>query len=170
MPKPNQHAHYAPPESPLDNAKHANRKELHRIWQAAQAGQPLRGEEATLAEIMREHAEWQHVWNRLDQIGDAQLQQDGVNPLMHLVVHLTILNQIDGALPPVGEIYQKLLAQGIDQHEAIHRIGAAFVEEFYRALKADRPFDETRYLLDLKQLVRGKSRPLHREPRVRRRR
>jgi hypothetical protein len=149
--------------------KQSNRKDLHHIWQAAQAGRPLRGEETTLAEIMRQHTEWHHVWNRLDQIGDAQLKQDGVNPVMHLVVHLTILNQI-GALPPVDEIYQKLLTQGIDQHEAIHRIGAAFMEEFHRALKADQPFDETRYLLELKQLVRGKSRPLHREPRARRRR
>jgi hypothetical protein len=149
--------------------KHSNRKELHRIWQAAQAGRTLRGEEATLAEIMREHAEWHPVWDRLDQIGDAQLEQDGVNPVMHLVVHQTILNQINGALPPVDEIYQQLLAQGIDQHEAFHRIGAVFVEEFYDALKADRPFDETRYLLKLRQSVRGKSRPLHRQPRARRR-
>ena len=65
---------------------------------------------------------------------------------------------------------RQLLAQGVEQHEAIHQIGAVFMEEFYLALKADRPFDETRYLLQLKQLVRGKARPLHREPRARRRR
>ncbi len=157
-------------EGPLDDMKQSSRKELHRIWQAAQAGKPLRGEEATLAEIMREHTEWHHIWNRLDEISDAQLEQDGVNPVMHLVVHETILNQIHGALPPVAEVYQQLLAQDVKQHEAIHRIGAVFMEEFYLALKADRPFDETRYLLQLKQLVRGTARPLHREPRTRRRR
>jgi hypothetical protein len=118
---------------------------------------------------MRQHTEWHPAWNRLDKISDAQLEQDGMNPVMHLIVHQTILNQINGDLPPVDEIYQRLLAQGIDQHEAIHRIGAAFMEEFYRALKAERPFDETRYLVQLKQSVRGRSRPLHREPRARRR-
>ncbi|CAG0936916.1 hypothetical protein TFLX_05813 [Thermoflexales bacterium] len=157
-------------ESPLDDTKRSNRKMLHRIWQRAQAGKSLQGEEALLAEIMREHPEWHHVWNRLDKISDAQLEKDGVNPVMHLVVHETILNQITGALPPVAEIYQKILAQGIDRHEVIHRIGAVFMEEFYRALKADRPFDETRYLLQLKQLVHGKAQPLRREPRPRRRR
>jgi len=157
-------------ESPLDDMKRSNRKVLHRIWQAAQAGQPLSGEEAMLAEIMREHTEWHHVWNRLDKISDAQLEEDGVNPVMHLVIHQAVLNQINGELPPVNDIYQKLLAQGIDRHEATHRIGTVFMEEFYLALKADRPFDETRYLHQLKQLVRGKSRPLHREPRARPRR
>jgi hypothetical protein len=163
------HAHDAPPENTPDDVKRSNRKELHRIWQAAQAGRPLRGEAATLAEIMREHAEWHHVWDRLDQISDAQVVQDGVNPVMHVVVHQTILNQINGALPPVAEIYQQLLAQGSDRHEAFHRIGAVFVEELHGALKADRSFDETRYLLKLKQSLRGKSRPLHRQPRARRR-
>jgi hypothetical protein len=164
------YARPAPMESPLDNMKQSSRQELHRIWRAAQAGKRLRGEKAMLAEIMREHTAWHHIWNRLDKISDAQLEQDGVNPVMHLIVHETVLNQINGALPPVAEIYQQLIAQDVEQHEAIHRIGAVFMEEFYLALKADRPFDETRYLLQLKQLVRGKARPLHREPRIRRRR
>jgi hypothetical protein len=163
------YARSAMPDSPLDAMRQSNRKELHRIWQAAQAGQSLHGEEAVLAEIMREHTEWQHVWNRLDKISDTQLEEDGVNPVMHLVVHEAVLNQINGDLPPVDDIYQQLLAQGVERHEAIHRIGAVFTDEFYLALKADRPFDETRYLLQLKQLVRGKSRPLRREPRARRR-
>jgi hypothetical protein len=156
-------------ESPLDDTKRSSRKRLHRIWQKAQAGKSLHGEEALLAAIMREHTEWHHVWNRLDKISDAQLEKDGVNPVMHLMIHQTVLNQIKGDLPPVSDIYQQLLGQGSDRHEAIHQIGVVFMDEFYRALKADRPFDETRYLLQLKQLVRGKPRPLRREPRARRR-
>ena len=119
---------------------------------------------------MREHTEWHPVWNRLDTISDAQLEQDGVNPVMHLVIHEAVLNQINGDLPQIAELYQELLAQDVERHEAIHRIGTVFMEEFYLALKADRPFDETRYLLQLKQAVHGKVRPLRREPRARRRR
>ncbi|GEM_PF-699296 len=164
------YAHPALVESPLDDLKKSSRQNLHRIWQAAEAGKPLHGEEALIAQIMREHTEWHPIWNRLDKISDAELEKDGVNPVMHLVVHETVLNQINGDLPPVGEIYQQLLAQGLDRHDAIHLIGAVFMEEFYLALKADRLFDETRYLLQLKQSVHGKARPLRREPRARRRR
>ena len=156
-------------ESPREGMKQSRRKELHRIWLAAQAGTSLHGEKARLAEIMREHTAWHSIWDRLDTISDAELEQDGVNPVMHLVIHEAILTQIDGDLPAVAEVYRALLAQSISQHEAIHQIGAVFMEEFYRTLKADRPFDETRYLLQLKQLVRGKSRPLHPAPRARRR-
>jgi hypothetical protein len=155
--------------SPLDDMKQSNRQELHRIWLAAQAGETLHGEAATLAEIMREHTEWHHIWNRLDKISDAQLEAGGVNPVMHLVIHETVLNQINGELPPVDQVYRQLLAQGHDRHEAIHRIGAVFMEEFFLALKADRPFDEARYLLQLQRLVHGKPRPLHPAPRARRR-
>ena len=62
-------------ESPLDDMKQSSRKELHRIWQAAQAGQPLRGEEAMLAEIMHEHTEWHPIWDHLNTISDAELEQ-----------------------------------------------------------------------------------------------
>jgi hypothetical protein len=153
----------------LSQIKNLNHQRLHLIWVSSQAGDVLEGEDALLAQIMREHTEWYPIWKRLDRISDAELEAGGVNPAMHLTVHQIILNQIDGALPAVGLVYQALLAAGVNRHEAIHRIGAVFMERLWEVWHDHRPFDEAKYLTGLKQLTAATPPSLHRRRPQRRR-
>ena len=153
----------------LSQFKSLNHQRLHLIWQAAQIGGDLEGEDALLAQIMREHTEWQSIWERLDRLSDAEVAAGGVNPVMHVLIHQTILNQINGALPAVGKIYEGLLAAGVSRHEAIHRIGTAFTERLWEVLHDQCPFDEAKYLQNLKQLLAATPPALHRRRPQRRR-
>ncbi|HEY4721105.1 MAG TPA: DUF1841 family protein [Anaerolineae bacterium] len=153
----------------LSQIKSLNRLRMQLIWQTAQAGGDLDDEDALLAQIMREHPEWYPIWERLDQLSDAELENGGVNPVMHVTVHQVILNQINGALPAAGEVYGGLLAAGINRHEAIHRIGAVFMAGLWEVLHDHRPFDEAKYLQNLKQLLADTPPSLHRRRPQRRR-
>ncbi len=143
----------------MSQLKSLTRQRLRIIWDTAQLGLPLEGEDAQTAEIMREHTEWHHVWARADQLSDAEIERDGVNPFLHITIHQVVLNQINGALPATKDTFEALLAMGIDRHEAIHRIGTVFTEGIYETLKFRRPFDEEKYSRGLKALT--KSPPLH---------
>ncbi len=146
----------------LSQIKSLNHQRLHLIWETAQSKGDLEGEDVLLAQIMREHTEWYSIWERLDHLSDAEVEQDGVNPVMHVTIHQVITNQIDGALPAVGKIYQDMLAAGVNRHEAIHRIGSVFTEELWQVLHNKRPFDEAHYLQGLRQLAATTPRSLHR--------
>jgi hypothetical protein len=76
------------------------------------------------------------------------------------MLHQTVLNSINGALPPVRPTHDALIASGLDQHATIHRIAAVFAEGSWTVMKGGRPFDEARYLRNLKNLI--KPQPLHR--------
>jgi Domain of unknown function (DUF1841) len=153
----------------LSQIKSLNHQRLHLIWQATQAGGDLNDEDALLAQIMREHPEWYPIWERLDRLSDAELEKGGVNPVMHVMVHQTIINQINGALPAAGEVYRGLLAAGVDRHEAIHRIGTEFMAGFWEVLHDHRLFDKAKYLKNLKQLLAAAPPSLHRRRPQRRR-
>jgi hypothetical protein len=153
----------------LSQIKSLNHQRLHLIWQTTQAGGDLEGEDTLLAQIMREHAEWHPIWERLDRLSDAEVEAGGVNPVMHVMIHQVVLNQIDGALPAVGKIYQGLLAAVVSRHEAIHRIGTAFTARLWEVMHDQRPFDEEKYLKDLKQLLAANPPALHRRRPQRRR-
>jgi hypothetical protein len=152
----------------MSQLKSLTRQRLRIIWDTAQLGLPLEDEDAQTAAIMREHTEWQQVWAHVDQLSDAEIERDGVNPIMHVTVHQAVLNQINGALPAAQDAFEALLTMGIERHEAIHRIGTVLTEGIYETLKFRRPFDEEKYSRGLKALT--KPPPLHRPPRRVRRR
>lgn len=152
----------------MSQLKSLSRQRLRVIWEMAQAGGPLDGEDAQIAAIMREHTQWHHLWARLDELSDAEIERGGVNPIMHCIIHQVVTNQIDGATPGVSDALQSLKASGLDRHEAIHRIGAAFTECLWEVMKYKRPFDDAKYLQKLKAMT--KPPPLHRPSRRSRRR
>ncbi|GEM_PF-397890 len=140
-----------------EQLKSLTRTRLCEIWKRAQADALFTHEEAQIARIMQEHPEYHDLWGRLDTISDAELEQDGTNPILHISIHDTIENQIaQGDPPEVRPIIERLVAQGLSRHEAVHRVGGVLAEEIYRVLKENRPFDEAGYLRKLRRLVRSR--------------
>lgn len=140
--------------------KTLTRQRIRLIWEMAQLGAPLKDEDARLVKVMREHPEYADLWGRLDELSDEQIERGGVNPILHVVTHQVIENQIAGGEPEeVGQTVEALMRQGLSRHEAIHRVGAVLADEFYRILKYDRPFDAPGFADRLRRLVKQKGTP-----------
>lgn len=92
----------------------------------------------------------------LDSLADDDIEQDGVNPLMHVTFHATIENQLaDNDPPEVAETLQALVRQGYSRHEAIHALASVFLEQFFPVIKENRPFDTEAYVRGLKEMAQA---------------
>jgi Domain of unknown function (DUF1841) len=145
-----------PPQAqdPLQALKAVSRYRMRLIWQMGQRGLPLGEEDGRLVSAMREHPEYGQMWDRLDELSDAEIERDGTNPIMHVIVHTVIENQLlMGEPKEVGRVYKALLRQGLARHEVIHRLGSALIGEVFHILKDKRPFDEANYVRKLRELL-----------------
>ncbi|MBU1877369.1 MAG: DUF1841 family protein, partial [Chloroflexi bacterium] len=110
--------------------KSLTRQHIRLVWDAAQSDAPLSDEDARLVQVMREHPEYTHLWGRLDKVSDEELEQTGTNPIVHIIIHQTIENQIAGGEPrEVRRVVKMLMRQGLSRHEAIHQVGSVLVGE-----------------------------------------
>ena len=76
-----------------------------------------------------------------------------VSPSVHIHLHVVLEKQLrldDTAF--VRETLDRLLARGVDRHEAEHAILNVLVHELWRMLKHNRPYDGERYQKELKKL------------------
>ena len=143
----------------LSELKTLTRRRLRLLWELEQAGGRMSEEDALTARLMREHPEWLDVWARADELSDAELEQAGVNPFLHITIHQVVLNQIEGALPAARDTFEALLAAGLDPHEAQHRIGEVLTRYIFEVAKQSGTFDEERYIRDLKRVAAKEFRP-----------
>jgi len=135
--------------------KDATRLHLRLIWEKAQLGGTLNEEDMRTVQAMREHPEYAALWPRLDTISDAELEQDGIDPILHIMIHTTAENQLAANDPPVtGEVLAALMARGVTRHEAVHRIGAVLTEEIFAIMKSSGPFDASGFERKLRALIR----------------
>jgi hypothetical protein len=75
---------------------------------------------------------------------------------MHAVIHVVIENQIAMQNPPeTAQALTRLLAQGLDRHEAMHAVGSVLLDHIFPVLKSEdktRAFDSAAYVASLRQL------------------
>lgn len=137
--------------------KAMSRGRLFDLWQRAKENEPLEGEEAMMARMMKEHTEYFDVWERLENFGENEIVVDGVNPILHVSMHSVIENQLEQNTPPEArKALTALLKRGVARHEAIHAIASEFNMELFPMLKNSRPFNNLAYKRRLEKLARGK--------------
>jgi len=89
-------------------------------------------------------------------LSDVELEQDGVNPVMHIMIHSTLEAKLADNEPPVtGEVLEGLMAQGLSRHDALHHMGGVLADEIYSVLTEQWPFDATNYEREMRRLLRG---------------
>lgn len=54
---------------------------------------------------------------------------------MHAVIHSVVENQLAEAVEPVRAALVRLMAEGLDRHQAIHAIGSVLAEHLFEALR-----------------------------------
>lgn len=141
-------------ESPAAGLRPASRAFLREIWQKAQAGEPLSGDLKSLAEAMRAHPEYKVAWETPgEEIGERDFTIHGVNPFVHVTMHVAVENQLAEGEPAAAKAaLERFTAAGLDRHEAVHRIANALVEQIWRIQGEGRPFDRSAYIQALKKL------------------
>ena len=139
----------------MGQMKALSRQRLGRVWQKAESGAKFRGEDARLVKAMQEHPEYADIWDHLSELSNEEIEIDGVNPIIHIMGHQTVENQLAQDDPKeVRQTIRQLMRQGYTRHQAIHAVGGVVMDEIWNILKEKRPFDEERYLRGLRELTK----------------
>lgn len=143
----------------LAELRRLSRERTSLIWELAQAGGELEEEDARLAEVLDQHPEYYDVWKDRESLEPGTVDEEGVNPYVHVATHTVVENQLaEGDPPETREALEALLEAGYSRHDAIHGIGAVVVREIYGILKEERCFDREAYIASLRDLIQtGKS-------------
>jgi hypothetical protein len=142
-------------QAPMGQMKALSRQHLARVWQKAKSGAKFRGEDARLVKALRDHPEYADIWDYLGEPSYEEIEIDGVNPILHIMAHQTVQNQLAQDYPKeVRPTIEKLMQQGYPRHEAIHAVGSLVMDEIWHVMKQKRPFDEARYQHGLRELTK----------------
>lgn len=141
----------------------ASRQYIRTVWELAGLDQSLLSDEdKVLLEVMQMHPEYDDLWDRIDKITEEELEEIGHNPVMHILFHQTIENQIAGGDPPeTAETLERLMNQGHSRHEALHQISAVLADEIFEMLDSERTYNNRLYVKKLQRLGRPRSRRRH---------
>jgi hypothetical protein len=142
-------------EEKISRLRELSRQRMRVIWEIAGLDvSRLSADERVLVEAMREHPEYYNLWARLDEVTDDELERDGVNPILHVVTHQIVENQIASNNPPeTAQSLARLMQQGLTRHEAVHEIGSVLARDIFEIMKSQRPFSDQRYVRKLRHFV-----------------
>ena len=86
-----------------------------------------------IAQIMDMHPEFDATWEMGDMaLYPQEIAGQVINPFVHTVWHVMVDKQIQDEAPEfVAETYNRLMTQGLDQHEALHAIIGVYAELYY---------------------------------------
>jgi len=126
-----------------------------RVAADRQDGKPVEEFDDQIVQVFDMHPEFEEAWKQ-GELATFPQEINGkiVNPFVHTVLHIIIDRQIDNGDPPaVVETFQRLKEEGMDPHEVLHAIIAAFAEVHFSNFRAGRPFDNLEYLSRLRLLA-----------------
>jgi len=141
----------------------ANREQLraHRqifwdAWQKAQADLPINALEVRIARVIEMHPEYHHFFMDMDDFLERDFQvDDGMNPYLHLSLHLAIEEQLATKHPPEAaklmEHYMIDLKK--ERHDTLHIILEALAETVYNSQRVGKEPDPVAYAGQLRVLM-----------------
>lgn len=124
------------------------RKLFFDAWRKYRAGEPLRGLEQTVAEVVLMHPEYQSLLDQADRNVDRDYLPDAgeINPFLHLSLHLAIAEQLAIDQPRGIRDRMTALMQHLPEHEALHAALDCLGEIVWAASRNATPPDEAAYL------------------------
>jgi hypothetical protein len=133
------------------------RRYLAVAWAKARSGEPLEPLEHQIADLVRDHPEYQPLLaDPNTAIGrDFAPEVGQTNPFLHLGLHLAVLEQFATDRPAgIRDIYQTLVRRSGEAHQAEHLAMECLAQALWEAQRGQRPPDEAAYLACLARLVR----------------
>lgn len=139
------------------NDRDSLRRYYCTVWEKANAGQALEPLEHLIANVIRDHPEYQPVLTRLETaLGQEYTPEIGqTNPFLHMGMHIAIQEQL-GSDRPAGmrAVYQRICRRLGDPHAAEHAMMECLGEILWEAQRNGQAPDERLYLQRLRRLAR----------------
>ena len=135
----------------------AHRQVFWDAWQRAQADMPLDALQVRIARVIALHPEYHHYFDDMEDFLDRDFEvDDGMNPYLHMSLHLALEEQIAIRQPPEVANALEFLMQhkGKDRHEALHAILEVLAETVYYAQKRGDEPDVMAYVAAVKELMK----------------
>ncbi|MEC7640705.1 MAG: DUF1841 family protein [Nitrospinota bacterium] len=117
-------------------------------------GKAVNDEDQPIVKIMDLHSEFDDLWLQGELASYPQeINGSVVNPFVHTVLHCIIDWQITNEDPIyVTETKERLIGQGMDEHECLHTIIKEYAEVYFKNFRNGRGFDHLDYQSRLNQL------------------
>jgi hypothetical protein len=116
-------------------------------WRKHLTGAPVTALEAGIIDVIGAHPEYQTLVGDADAAKGFEPAPGGVNPFLHMGLHLAVREQVAIDRPPgVRDLHRRLQARYDELHRAEHVLMEALGEALSEAQRSGRPPDETRYL------------------------
>jgi len=136
----------------------AHRQVFWDAWQKAQADLPLDALQVRIARVIKLHPEYHHFFNDLEDFLERDFEVDnGMNPYLHLSLHLALEEQVAIRQPPEVASSLEFLMQrkGMDRHDALHSILEVLAETVYFAQRRGGEPDVLAYAEGLRKLMQA---------------
>ncbi len=118
-------------------------------WQRHREGAPLQPLQQVALEIMLLHPEYHAMLEQPDAYVDRDYtpESGGMNPFLHLSLHLAVDEQLSVDRPPgVRAAFERLVLTRGDRHHALHELLDCLGETLWQAQRLNRMPDEQAYL------------------------
>lgn len=132
------------------------RNYYREVYQKALAGQTLQPLEELIADVVREHPEYHHMFERgAETLDDDFAPEDGqVNPWLHLGMHIALREQVGTDRPAgIADITRGLLLKHRDGHRVEHLMFDCLGEALWAAQRNNTQPDDAAYLVCLEKLL-----------------
>ncbi len=139
------------------NDRDSLRRYYRTVWEKAGSDQPLEPLERLIAEVIREHPEYQPVLTDTEAALAREYtpEMGQTNPFLHMGMHIAIREQLGGDRPPgILAVYQQLCRRLGDSHAAEHLMMECLGETLWEAQRGGGEPDERVYLERLRRLAR----------------
>ena len=146
----------SPKQGPDREQLRAHRQVFWDAWQKAQADLPLDALQVRIARVITLHPEYHHFFNDLEDFLERDFEVDnGMNPYLHLSLHLALEEQVAIHQPPEVASSLEFLMQrkGMDRHDALHIILEVLAETVYFAQRRGGEPDALAYAAALSKLM-----------------
>jgi hypothetical protein len=124
------------------------------VWKKHEAREPLTPLEATALDWVLEHPEYHSILADPARYKNADFSPEagGINPFLHLSLHLSIAEQISIDQPPgIKAEYARLTHKHQDAHHAAHDILECLGEMVYNAQRSGLPPDGVAYMESIRR-------------------
>ncbi len=130
-----------------------------RVAADRQEGKSFEELDSRISHVMDMHPEFEEIWTQGELAAFPQeINGKVVSPFVHTVLHVTVDKQLQGGDPHfVSETYDRLINQGIDEHEGLHAIIAVYAELYFSSFRKGKQFDNLDYESQLSYLSFEKS-------------
>lgn len=136
----------------------AHRQVFWDAWQKTQANMALNALEVRIARVITLHPEYHHFFQDMEDFLDRDFHvDDGMNPYLHMSLHLAIEEQIATKHPPEASQLMEYLVvdKKLSRHDALHQILEVLAEVVFHAQKNGTEPDVVAYAAQLRVLLQA---------------